>query len=169
MLDLEQLEKIPLLQAAGWSRSRAGKLRQRMGCLDPRFPPQVPPEAIFPAAWEIIDALEGTLIPNQCSELGLGGSCHAIEFDFLGYDDSVRRELTEMETTVGRRVILLGIGYDIAGDWLVDETGAIWFRNRLAVGKLFPFSPDIYRFLEKDLFGCVDMDGNNIFSGRKML
>ena len=145
MLDLEQLEKIPLLQAAGWSRSRSGQLRQRMGCLDPRFPPQVPPEAIFPAAWEIIDALEGTLIPNQCPELGLGGSCHAIEFDFLG------------------------IGYDIAGDWLVDETGAIWFRNRLAVGKLFPFSPDIYRFLEKDLFGCVDMDGKNIFSGRKIL
>ena len=133
MLDLEQLEKIPLLQAAGWSRSRSGQLRQRMGCLDPRFPPQVPPEAIFPAAWEIIDALEGTLIPNQCPELGLGGSCHAIEFDFLGYDDSVRPELAEMETAVGQRVILLGIGYDIAGDWLVDETGAIWFRNRLAV------------------------------------
>ena len=169
MLDLEQLEKIPLLQAAGWSRSRAGKLRQRMGCLDPRFPPQVPPEAIFPAAWEIIDALEGTLIPNQCPELGPGGSCHAIEFDFLGYDDSVRPELAEMETAVGQRVILLGIGYDIAGDWLVDETGAIWFRNRLAVGKLFPFSPDIYRFLEKDLLGYVDMDGKNIFSGRKIL
>lgn len=39
----------------------------------------------------------------------------------------------------------------------------------LPSGGLFPFSPDIYRFLEKDLFGCVDMDGKNIFSGRKIL
>ena len=103
MLDLMRLEKCPLLQAAGWNRSRAGCLAERLGRLNLCYPPPVPPEAIFPAAWEIVDALEGTVIPNQCPELGLGATCHAVEFDFLGYDASLRPELEAIGKVLGRQ------------------------------------------------------------------
>lgn len=163
MLDLMRLEKCPLLQVAGWNRSRAGRMAERLERLNPCYPPLVPPEAIFPAAWEIVDALEGIVIPNQCPELGLGVTCHAVEFDFLGYDASLRPELEAIGKVLGRRVLFLGIGYDIAGDWLVDETGMLYFLNRLKEG-LFPFSHNIYQFLEKDLYGCTSLDGSSIFS-----
>ena len=138
-------------------------MAERLGCLNPCYPPLVPPEAIFPAAWEIVDALEGTVIPNQCPELGLGATCHAIEFDFLGYDASLRPELETIGKVLERQVLFLGIGYDIAGDWLVDETGVLYFLNRLRKG-LFPFSHNIYQFLEKDIYGYTGLDGSSIFS-----
>ena len=163
MLDLMRLEGCPLLQAAGWNRSRAGHLAERLGRLNLCYPPPVSPEAIFPAAWEIVDALEGTVIPNQCPELGPGATCHAVEFDFLGYDASLRPKLEAIGKAIGRRVLFLGIGYDIAGDWLVDETGMLYFLNRLGEG-LFPFSHSIYQFLEKDLYGYTSLDGSSIFS-----
>ncbi len=163
MLDLMRLEGCPLLQAAGWNRSRAGHLAERLGRLNLCYPPPVPPEAIFPAAWEIVDALEGTVIPNQCPELGPGATCHAVEFDFLGYDASLRPELEAIGKVLRRRALFLGIGYDIAGDWLVDETGMLYFLNRLREG-LFPFSHNIYQFLEKDLYSCTSLDGSSIFS-----
>lgn len=163
MLGLERLERIPILQTAGWTRTRAGHLQERLYHRDPHFPPQVPEDAIFPAAWEIIDALEGICIPNQCPELGLGATCHAIEFDFLGYDSSVLPELEIVNKELGQRVLFLGIGYDIAGDWLVDETGTLYFWNRLTQRR-FPFSTDIYSFLEKDVYGFSAIDGSSIFS-----
>ena len=77
MLDQTRLQRNPLLVASGWDPARHGRLKARLARIDPRFPPQVPPEAIFPAAWEIIDSLDGLCIKNQCPELGVGESCHA--------------------------------------------------------------------------------------------
>lgn len=163
MLDRKRLEANPLLLASGWNPSRNDRLKAKLARLDPRFPPQVPPEEIFPAAREIIDSLDGLCIPNQCPELGLGPDCHAAEFDFFHYDPSVFPELQAIGGNLGRRVLFLGIGYDIAGDWLVDEAGAIYFRNRLTQ-RLFLFSRDIYRFLEKDICGHLALGGEDIFS-----
>lgn len=163
MLDQKRLGAIPLLQASGWDPARHGRIKAKLARLDPCFPPQVPPEAIFPAAWEVIDSLDGLCVPNQCPELGLGPDCHAVEFDFFNYDASVYPELQAMGDRLDRRVLFLGIGYDIAGDWLVDEAGMIYFRNRLTQ-RLFLFSRDIYNFLEKDLSGHTAQGGEDIFS-----
>lgn len=163
MLDLERLARIPLLQKAGWTPARAGRLAERYRHLDPRYPPQVPPEQLFPAAWEVVDALDGVCIPNQCPELRLGSSCNAIEFDFFNYDDSVRPELLTLSARAGERLVFLGIGYDIAGDWLIGETGRIWFRNCLKEGRgPVLFSQNIYDFLEKDIHQYRDLSGESI-------
>ena len=163
MLDQTRLQRNPLLVASGWDPARHGRLKARLARIGPRFPPQVPPEAIFPAAWEIIDSLDGLCIKNQCPELGVGESCHAIEFDFFNYDASVLPELQAMGDDLGRPVLFLGIGYDIAGDWLVDEAGILYFRNKLTTWQ-FPFSWDIYSFLERDIYGHTALDGRDIFA-----
>lgn len=83
MLDYTRLASNSLLIGAGWTPSYKGLLQKHLSHLDWRFPPQVPPDAIFESAKEIIDALDGIVIKNQCSKLGVGSSCSAIEFDFL--------------------------------------------------------------------------------------
>lgn len=40
------------------------------------------------------------------------------------------------------------------GDWLVDETGMLYFQNRIC-NTLSPFSKNIYDFLEKDIYRCA--------------
>ena len=162
MLDIKRLGANALLREAGWTPARCGCLQKRLEQLEPRYPPQVPPEAIFPAAQDIIECLDGLCVKNQCPELGLGPDCHAIEFDFFHYDDSVYPKLQQIATATGRPVLFLGPGYGIAGDWLIDSTGKLYFRNTL-IGELFPFSRDIYAFLEKDIYGYFDLNSNNIF------
>lgn len=165
MLDYRRLSAVPLLQEAGWTPPPAGRLAERFRRLrDSRFPPQLPAEELFPAARDIVEALDGVCIPNQCPELGLGSSCSAIEFDFFHYDASVRPELLALGAEMGRRAVFLGIGYDIAGDWLADEGGRIWFYSRLKPerGPVL-FSPDIYAFLEKDICGYRGLSGESIF------
>jgi len=164
MLDLKRLENSTLLRASGWTPFHSGHLQKRLAQIS-RSDLQVPPEAIFPAAWEVIESLDGICIKNQCPELGLGRDCCAIEFDFFNYDDSVSPELQTIGAKIGRPVIFLGIGYDIAGDWLLDDAGTLYFRNKLT-GKLFLFSDNIYCFLEKDIFGYTARDGCNIFPGQ---
>lgn len=163
MLDHKRLETNALLRFSGWSVSYGGNLTARLERANPSYPPQVPPDAIFPAAWEIIDSLDGICIKNQCPELGLGAGCNAIEFDFFNYDDSVFPELQTIGANLRRKVIFLGIGYDIAGDWLVDDTGMLHFLNR-STGRLFSFSRDIYNFLERDIYGYTALNRQSIFS-----
>lgn len=163
MLDEKRLEANPLLQAAGWNPVRRGYLQTKLIQLDPRYPSQVPPEAIFPAAQEIINCLDGLVIKNQCPELEAGPDCCAVEFDFFHYDDSVYPELQAIGAAVGRSVLFLGPGYDIAGDWLTDDRGTIYFRNKLT-GLLFLFSPDIYSFLEKDIYSYFAQNDQSVFA-----
>lgn len=138
-------------------------MEERLKRKNRTYPPQVPPDTIFPAAWEIIDSLDGICVKNQCPNLGLGPDCFAVEFDFFNYDDSVFPELQTISSDLGRQVLFLGIGYDIAGDWLADDIGRILFRNKLT-GKLFLFSQEIYSFLEKDIYGYFALNGDSIFS-----
>ena len=50
----------------------------------------------------------------------------------------------------------IGIGFDIIGDWLVDENGALYFQNNIR-DTLTAFSQNIYDFLEKDIYRCGDL------------
>lgn len=47
-----------------------------------------------------------------------------IDFDFFNYDVSIRPELEAVWSRIGKRAVYIGIGFDIIGDWLVDERGA---------------------------------------------
>ena len=156
MLNYMRLEANRLLIDAGWTPSYKGLLQKHLSHLDWRFPPQIPPDPIFESAKDIIDALDGIQIKNQCPELGVGPSCSAIEFDFFNYDDSVYPELEAISQKIGRRVVYIGIGYDIMGDWLVDETGILYFQNRI-YSTFSLFSQSIYDFLEKDIYKCSDL------------
>lgn len=172
MLDCSRLEKNALLIESGWSTSHTGQLKKhlekwehlnkRLEHPKPYLLPQVPSQEIFQQAWDIVDTLDGICIKNQCPELGVGESTDAIEFDFFHYDSYVYEELQRIRLKIGKPVIYIGIGYAIAGDWLVDETGIIYFQNCLT-DTLFPFSKDIYTFLEKDIYGYTDLYGKNIF------
>ena len=156
MLDYTRLASNSLLIGAGWTPSYKGLLQKHLSHLDWRFPPQVPPDTIFESAKEIIDALDGIVIKNQCSKLGVGSSCSAIEFDFFNYDASVYPKLEAASQKIGKRAVYIGIGYDIIGDWLVDETGMLYFQNKIH-NTLSPFSNSIYDFLEKDIYRCADL------------
>lgn len=46
MLDQTRLQRNPLLVASGWDPARHGRLKARLARIDPRFPPQVPPETL---------------------------------------------------------------------------------------------------------------------------
>ena len=151
MLDYKRLEANALLREAGWTPSRKGLLEKHLSHLDWRYPPQVPINGIFESARGIIDALDGICIPNQCAGLGVGTSCMAIEFDFFHYDASISSKLEVVCRQIGRRAVYIGPGYNILGDWLVDETGAIYFENNLRK-TLACFSPNIYQFFENDIF-----------------
>jgi len=57
---------------------------------------------------------------------------------------------------IGKPAVYIGIGYDILGDWLIDETGVVYFQNQIQK-TLTPFSQNIYDFLEKDIYRCADL------------
>ena len=71
-------------------------------------------------------------------------------------DASVYPELEAVSQKIGKRAVYIGIGYDIMGDWLVDETGILYFQNKI-YNRLSPFSNSIYDFLEKDIYRCADL------------
>lgn len=163
MLDYGRLETNALLVKAGWTVEHRNLLQKSISRLDPRFPPQVPECAIFESARDIIDALNGICIRNQCPCLGVSKDTNAIEFDFFNYDVSVYSELRAVCTQIGWQAVYIGIGYDIIGDWIVDEEGKIYFQNRRN-NKLSLFSMSIYDFLEKDIYKYTDLFGKSIFT-----
>ncbi len=156
MLDYKRLEANKLLVNSGWSRPHKNHWQGRLAHLEPRFPFQVPADEIFESARDIIDALDGIQIRNQCAGLGLGSSCSVIDFDFFNYDASIRPELEAVWGRIGKRAVYIGIGFDIIGDWLVDENGALYFQNNIR-DTLTAFSQNIYDFLEKDIYRCGDL------------
>lgn len=156
MLDYKRLEANRLLWASGWTPHHKGLFQKHLSHLHKNFPPQVPLNAIFERAREIIDALDGICIQNQCDGLGVGPFCSAIEFDFFHYDASVYPELEAVCRQIGKPAVYIGIGYDILGDWLIDKTGVIYFQNQIQK-TLTPFSQNIYDFLEKDIYRCADL------------
>ena len=64
---------------------------------------------------------------------------------------------------IGKQALFIGIGYDIIGDWLVDENGRIYFRDNLR-NKTHWVSSDIYQFLEQDIYKLTDKAGQSIFA-----
>ena len=156
MLDEKRLSANRLLREAGWTPARKNLLQEHLSRIDPRFQPQVPADAIFERAKEIVDTLDGLCIPNQCTGLGADASCNAIEFDFFNYDRSIFPELEAASRKIGKQALYIGIGYDIIGDWLVDETGVLYFQNKIR-HTLSPFSRNIFDFLEKDIYRCAEM------------
>lgn len=82
--------------------------------------------------------MDGIQIKNQCEGLNIDQSCNAIEFDFFHYDASVYPELAKVRDKIGKQAVYIGIGYDIVGDWLVDETGMLYFQNKIK-NTLSPF------------------------------
>lgn len=139
MLDYKRLESNRLLRASGWTPYHKGLFQKHLSHLHKNFPPQVPPNAMFERAG-----------------LGVGPSCAAIEFDFFHYDASVYPELEAVCRQIGKPAVYIGIGYDILGDWLIDETGVVYFQNQIQK-TLTPFSQNIYDFLEKDIYRCADL------------
>ena len=170
MLDIERLLHIPLLVQKNWDFvHRLDIEKYYVDCMykskeqNRNFSPQVPIEEIFPAARNIIEVLNGFVVENSHSELGLGDSCNIIEFDFFEYDSSVFNKLQAIQKQLGKKVLFIGIGYDIIGDWLVDEDGAIYFLDKIRECLHF-MSEDIYCFLEQDIFQLVDKNGAFIFA-----
>ena len=151
MLDYKRLETNSLLIKSGWTPSHNNLLQKGLSHLNLPYQLQVPVSAIFESAREIVDALDGICIRNQCTERGLGSGCNAVEFDFFEYDTSVYPELEAVRHEIGKQVVYIGVGYDIIGDWLVDETGVLYFQNKIE-HTLLPFSHNIYDFLEKDIY-----------------
>lgn len=144
MLDLERLSKNELLLQNGWKPEHKVDIKEKT--------------KIFPKALEVIEAFEGITIRNLHPELGLGKDSFVIEFDYFNYDNSVTGELEELSSKIGKSVLFIGIGYDIIGDWLIDDEGIIYFRNSIK-HQLHPFSLNIYDFLEKDIYKLTDLDG----------
>ena len=70
--------------------------------------------------------------------------------------------MLSIQSIIKHKVLFIGIGYDIIGDWLVDESGAIYFWNKLQ-NKLHRVSQNIYDFLEQDIYKLIDMAGISIF------
>lgn len=124
---------------------------------------QVPITELFQTAEDIVEALDGIRIRNPHAELGLGENCNAIEFNFFEYDASSYPELLDIQSKIGKRVLFIGIGYDIIGDWLADENGAIYFRDKIR-NKLHLVSENIYQFLERDIYTLTDRNGKSILS-----
>lgn len=122
----------------------------------------MPIQKIFPKAFEIIEALEGITIKNLHTELGLGEDSGVIEFNYFNYDTSNIDELEEISSKIGKTVLFIGIGYDIIGDWLIDDDGIIYFRDHIR-NHLHSFSLNIYDFLEKDIYKMTNLNGEYIF------
>lgn len=159
MLDIKRLSSNPLLMQSGWNPAYKVDLQKRyMQFEQMPPPPQVPIQEVFPAARDLIETLDGIMIHNVHPELKLGPSCDAIEFDFFHYDACWQPELLSIQSKIGKKVLFIGIGYDIIGDWLIDEEGRIYFSNKLH-HRLHMVSEDIYQFLEQDLYQLTDRDG----------
>lgn len=164
MLDTKQLSSNRILLQNGWTPKHKTNLEKNYAeitnhLLSPL--PQVSLKNVFPIARNIIESLNGIIIKNPHRELGLGASSCIIEFDFFEYDSSNFSELQMISKQLGKRVLFIGIGYDLIGDWLVDEDEAIYFRNQLS-HQLHFVSNDIYTFLEEDIDKIMDVNGTNI-------
>ena len=100
---------------------------------------------------EIIESFHGICIKNFHSELGLGDDCNIIEFDFFEYDRSNAADLQRLNREAQERLLYIGIGYDIIGDWLAAESGRIYFLNKIAK-RLHLVSENIYEFFEQGIY-----------------
>lgn len=163
MLDRSWLSSIQLLIQNGWTQAHRVDIEKRYLQLKSGHHAQVAIEEIFPAARDIIEALDGIVIKNLHPRFGPYNACNTIEFDFFEYDVSNFSELWEIQSQLEKRVLFIGIGYGIIGDWLVDEAGFIYFRDIIR-GRLHLVSTNIYQFLEQDIYKLTDIDGNSIFS-----
>jgi hypothetical protein len=123
---------------------------------------QAPASEVFKSARDIFESLQGTRIQNVCPELTLSVDSEAIEFDYYSYDFSNREELAEIGKQVGEKVLFFGIGYDIIGDWLVGESGKIYFRDKIR-NRLSLMTDDIYDLLERTIYSTNDIYGEDIF------
>ena len=172
MLDIKRLSKNELLIQSGWKPEHKVNIKEIYTKIEyeynqktdknSSFLPQMPIHQIFPRAFEIIEVLEGITIKNLRPELGLGEDSFVIEFNYFNYDTSNTSELEEISSKVGKGVLFIGIGYDIIGDWLIDDEGMIYFRDSIRK-RLHPFSLNIYDFLEKDIYNLTDLNGAYIF------
>lgn len=172
LLDWERLSSNPLLQKNGWEKTykidivkQYEKINQQyIKNPQPYELAQVPLEDVFLSAKAIIESFEGTCI-HQFSHhrlLKLGEGCDVIEFSFFGYDAYNFPELQTIGAEVGEKVLFIGIGFDTIGDWLVGESGRIYFRNKLS-NKLYLVSENIYDLLERELYKLEDVNGVSIF------
>lgn len=159
MLDTARLSlNIPLI-SNGWDKNKRFDVKKHYKeCVKNNEVLQCPFEEIFPAAMDIIESLEGVCFKNPHRHLGLGDCCDAVEFNFFNYDHNNIPKLKAIEAKINKKVLFIGIGYDIIGDYLVDESGNIYFLNEIK-GELHRVSSDIYNFLESDIYKLTDMDG----------
>lgn len=169
MLDIKRLSKNELLIKNGWNPEHKVNIKETYAKIynqnkgkNPNSLPQVVFEKIFLKAFEIIEVLEGTTIKNLHPELGLGEDSLVIEFNFFNYDISNNSELEELSSKIGKRILFFGIGYDIIGNWLIDDDGIIYFFDSIRK-HLHPFSQNIYDFLEKDIYKLTDLNDEYIF------
>lgn len=172
MLDIKRLSKKELLMQSGWKPEHKVNMKDIYAKIEKEynqrtdnnsyFLPQMPIQKIFPKAFEIIEVLEGITIKNLHPELGLGKDSFVIEFNYFNYDTSNISELEEISLKIGKTVLFIGIGYDIIGDWLIDDEGTIYFRDSIRK-HLHPFSLNIYDFLEKDIYKLTDLNSEYIF------
>lgn len=163
MLDVSRLLSIQMLSQSGWTPTHRIDIKVCYSRLKGTLQAQVPIEEIFPSAREIIESLDGIKIKNSHPELGLGDGCNVIEFNFFEYDTSSFSELVSIQGFIKKRVLFIGSGYDIIGDWCVDEDGAIYFYNVIR-HSLHMVSKNIYQFLEQDIYNLADVKGNYILS-----
>ncbi|MCX4378168.1 MAG: hypothetical protein OSJ61_18655, partial [Lachnospiraceae bacterium] len=61
----------------------------------------------------------------------------------------------------GESLLFIGIGYNIIGDWLISESGKIYFYNKF-FRRLHIMSNNIYDFLKQDIYKITDIYGTNI-------
>lgn len=159
MLDIKRLSSNQLLIQHGWSPSYKVNIEKcYMEAKHDGYAPQIPINELFPAVKDIIETLDGIIIGDLHLGLGLG-SCDIIEFDFFNYDEYNVPELLSIQERIGKRAAFIGIGYDIIGDWLVDEEGLIYFRNIMR-DRLHIVSRDIYHFLEHEIYQITDINAN---------
>lgn len=169
-LDINRLSLIPLLKESGWRPENKIDLEHLYAKLEKQYQNsqsicdvlQVPLKEVFPAAKEIIEGFNGVCIKNLHPELGLGADCNTIEFDFFEYDRSNFLDLQILNYKAQERLLFIGIGYDIIGDWLIAESGRIYFFNKIS-DRLHLVSENIYEFFEQDIYKLQDINGISIF------
>ena len=67
-----------------------------------------------------------------------------------------------LSNQIQERLLFIGIGYDIIGDWLIAESERIYFFNKMS-DRLHLISKNIYEFFERDIYRVQDINGINIF------
>lgn len=172
MLDINRLSSNVLLIKSGWSPEYRVDIEKAYNGIEKGvrakeykeyLRPQVSIDKIFPCARDVIETLNGIRIENLHPELGLGNDSYAIEFDFFEYDLSNAFKLESLYTQYAKRFLYIGIGYDIVGDWLIDEIGAIYFQDNIR-NRMHLVSQNIYEFLECDIYKLTDVNGESIFA-----